>query len=303
MNISIVSTNYYMSGTYVNFLDLYDALNKKYDVTLYYTQLDKNGFWLPHMIKQTGRNYKLEKHLKLYGNVWVKDDIVITDFRGLVICHHWQIPIVCSKLIIMDSVELSYHLNNTDKAKHWFDFDFSYNESIYTYLVNNQYDEITFLMPKVNIEKFKLKYPLLASKEYYKKINYDVLSTANISDNGKFCYRVDEGGLVYNILEKADEFDNLDLQYKYSVFDYKGFLFRRRKRLRYWEQFGRLIFEYIMVGKTVQFLSEPFEIDDGLTNYLKFYKIKFDERKNIITGKDELINKVYSQKEDELLWM
>ena len=74
------------------------------------------------------------------------------------------------------------------------------------------------------------------------------------------------------------------------IFDYKELVYRRRKYLEYQEQFGRLIFEYILLGKTVHFLNEPYT-DDGLTDYLRHFDIEFNNR-TIVTTKDELTEKM-----------
>jgi hypothetical protein len=291
MKISIISTNYYMSGSYVNFLDLIHYLVKDNITTFYYTQLDKNGYWLPHMIKKTGRDYQLGNTMKLYGNVWIKDDIVITDFRGLVICKDWGIPIVCSKLIVMDSVELSYHLNKTKDAPHWFDCEFSYDTEIYRYLDIHEYDEIVFLMPNVNLKVFSRRYPDLNAKEFYKKINYEALINVKHKNNGRFCYRTDHPNLIFKGLELVDIYDNLD-ESETPLFDYRGFIYHRRKRLMYWEQFGRLIFEYLMLGKEVRFAIDPFSVHDGLVDYINHYDIEFDDKRHIITKQSDIIERM-----------
>jgi hypothetical protein len=296
MNISLVSTNYYMSGSYINFLDLQHHLinESKHAITFYYTQLDKNGYWLPHMLEKTCRRYDMGNYMKLWGNVWIKDDVVITDFRGLVICHKWGIPFKCSKLIVMDSVELSYHLNDMPDATHWFDWDFCYNTPLDSYLDIHEYDEIIFLMPPVNVKTFEKRYPQLNAQEFHKKINYDALKSVRTSDNGKYCYRTDKPNLIYNALEKVDIYDNVDEQPQGSIFNYRGFIFHRRKRLQYWEQFGRLIFEYIMLGKEVKFAVNPYGIHDGLVDYMNHYGIEIDSSRNITTKKQGLIDRMQS---------
>jgi len=302
MNISLVSTNYYMSGTYINFLDLQHYLTeRKHNSTLFYTQLDRNGYWLNQMLKKTGRDYNLGKYMKLDGNVWIKDDIVITDFRGLVICKEWDIPFHCSKLLVIDSVELAYHVNKMYDATHWFDRgEFSYEDSVYTYLDIHEYDEIEFLMPNINLKPFKDKYPEIKAKEFYKKINYDVLKNANVSNNGKFCYRIDEKNLTYDLLAKSNVYENLDRQPEGSIFTYKGFIFHRRKRLQYWEQFGRLIFEYLMLGKEVRFVTDPFAVHDGLVDYIHRYGIIFDGERKALCNQENLIEEMSSDYEDLL---
>lgn len=299
MNISLVSTNYYMSGTYINFLDLQHYLTtRNQNSTLFYTQLDQNGFWLNQMLKKTGREYNLGNYMKLDGNVWIKDDIIMTDFRGLVICEEWGIPFECSKLIIIDSVELAYHINEMYNATHWFDWEFSYKEDLRKYLKIHKYDEVEFLMPNINLKPFRDKYPELKSREFYKRINYDALKNANVSNNGKFCYRIDEPNPTYNILSKSNVYENLDRQPEGSVFSYRGFIFHRRKRLQYWEQFGRLIFEYLMLGKEVRFVSDPFAIHDGLVDYMNRYGITFDDQRRAFCNRKELIDRMSGDYED-----
>ena len=79
------------------------------------------------------------------------------------------------------------------------------------------------------------------------------------------------------------------------IFDYKALVYRRRKYLEYQEQFGRLIFEYILLGKTVYFMDEPFT-EDGLTDYLRHFNIKFDGNR-VSTTKEELKNKMMVYKD------
>jgi hypothetical protein len=78
---------------------------------------------------------------------------------------------------------------------------------------------------------------------------------------------------------------------EHTIFDYKGLIYYRRRKFYYHEQFGRLIFEFIVLGKEVHFIDDPFLIEDGLTDYLRHYEIEFDKRK-IITSSNKLIQKM-----------
>ena len=74
------------------------------------------------------------------------------------------------------------------------------------------------------------------------------------------------------------------------IFDYQNLIYRRRSYLAYEEQFGRLIFEYILLGKTVYFLNEK-HTEDGLTDYLNHFNINFKDNR-ITTTKEELTKRM-----------
>ena len=237
--ISIISTNFRMSGGYINHLDLYDFI-REYDPNYYY--MEETPLW--RMLLETGRNYKLQNPIKLNSIKEITDDIVITDFRGLIVLNNEGIVVRSSKFIIMDCVELTFHLNKLYSAPDWFFwFDFSYKDEIHRYLTNVHSDEIVFLMPPSNHRNFSVKYPTLKSKVFFKKINVNVLR------------------------EVKDGFFDDALTYS------------RRPEVLWHEQFGRRIFEYILLDKHVYFNNDPFMKDDGLSDYLKYYDIKFDGRR------------------------
>jgi hypothetical protein len=161
-------------------------------------------------------------------------------------------------------------------------------------------------MPPSNYKLFKQRYPDLDARIFFKSINIDMLKTIKFENRDGYFFRWDDlKGYQQLVKEKFgdDGFDYVPewqlkrgqkIPLKYNevnhIFDYKSLVYRRRKYLEYQEQFGRLIFEYILLGKTVYFLGEPFT-DDGLTDYLHHYGIKFDGNK-VITTKEELENKM-----------
>jgi len=249
--VSIVSTNFRMSGGYINHLDLYDFI-RSYKPKYYY--MEETPLW--RMLLETGRNYNLKRRIKMRELESIDDDIIITDFRGLIVLSNEDIIIDCKKLIIMDCVELTYHLNEIYSAPNWFFwFDFSYSDTIDKYLNNISCSEIVFLMPPSNHMKFTKKYPNFRSKAFFKKINVGVLKKV-----------------------RKGFFD-----------DY--FSYSRRPEVLWYEQFGRRIFEHIILEKHVFFRNDPYMKDDGLSDYLKHYEIKFDGQR-VTTTPQELTERM-----------
>jgi hypothetical protein len=161
-------------------------------------------------------------------------------------------------------------------------------------------------MPENNHVIFQKKYHYLNSEIFYKNINIDMLKSLKFENRDGYFFRWDDLKGYDDLIKK--EFGDNGFKYepewklkmgrkiplKYNevdhIFDYKSLVYRRRKYLEYQEQFGRLIFEYILLGKTVHFMGPP-HTDDGLTDYLKHFNIKFNRNK-IITTKEELENKM-----------
>jgi len=233
--ISIVSTNFRMSGGLLNHLDTYAFLRSLHP-TYYYLDMGEAPIW--DMLMQTKRNYDLKYPVKIDGPI--EDEIIITDFRGLIVLNNEGYQLNCKKLVVMDCLELTYHLNEMHDAIDWFFwFDFSYADSIYKYLKFQCFEDIVFLMPPSNYNKFFFKYPELKAQVFFKKINVDVL-----------------GSMRSGIIEDC-------LTYK------------RRPEVSFHEQFGRRIFEHILMGSTV-YCEGYADKEDGLCDYLAYYDIRFD---------------------------
>jgi hypothetical protein len=291
MDIKVVSTNFYMSGSYINHLDTQQFLvDEGFNSTYYY--LDNQWARIWNTLLKTKRKYTLGTMRNLKKVSKIKGDIIITDFRSLILLNHFKKKVECSKLIVMDAVELTYHLLNMEDAHRWMWWDFSYKTPIYNFLDNVKADELTFSMPPCNYKVFRKKYPDLKAKIFFKKINTRVLETIKTKDNGKYFHRWDEPNVVYYILRNIPEIKSFENGKEETLFEYKGFVYCRRKKLRFHEQFGRLIFEFVILGKDVYFLGDPYGIKDGISDYLKHYKIKFNERNKIITKPNDLKEKM-----------
>ena len=100
--------------------------------------------------------------------------------------------------------------------------------------------EKIFLMPPSNFKLFKEIYPDLNASIFFKKINLDSLKT----------------------IKPNDPYFDHDLVYK------------RREEVMWHEQFGRRVFEFILLGKKIYFGNDPLMIKDGFSDYLWYYDIK-----------------------------
>ncbi len=282
--ITILSHHLGLQGSYLNILDFnhYLQTQENYKVLFY-------AFDLKDLFNVTRGSKRIHTfdELKLLKDYKPDPEAtVVTDFKTLVKLFEENIKIVCNKFLVMDNNELSYHLNNVKEAKF-----FHKNLNINRLIKWHQYKEILFLFPPSNVEKFKELYPDIPFKTFFKKINWDLLKDIPTKNIDKLYFRFDDR----NVREEIDhiygdkvitfkEYEELDL------WNYKGMIYYRRKHLEYYEQLGRLIFEFIMLGKEVHFFRDPFEVADGLSDYLKHYNIQFDKKLKVITHAENLID-------------
>ena len=297
--IVFVTNQMGLQGSYMNHLDLQQYLkdHEGYKIKFYCESVKK----LYENIENSRRPYKIGRgEVKVLKNEIIEPDVVITDFKTLVTMKTNDMYIICKKLLVMDSIELTYHLKDMKHAR------FYNYENLYDALKNVYSDEVLFLMPYNNYVLFEEKYPDLNCQEFYKIINIDMINQMHVYNRKGFFFRWDDSK-DYKELFKEHGIDGAcfepewklkmgrKIPLKYNeirhIFDYQRFIYRRRKYLEYQEQFGRLVFEYILLGKQVTFLDEP-HTDDGLTDYLRYYEIEFDEKRNIITTKEELQEKM-----------
>lgn len=264
MKIIIVSDHRDINGSPINLLDFQDYLvNQLYDVVFY--SFHKWNF--DTIISNSLRKYKIGKVKTIRDVIVHRRCNVVTDFMSLV---NIKAPIICKKLIVFDNAELSYHLNGIT--------NFFYKEDIgdlRKVLEKHRFSKVLFLMPKCNYEKFKIKYPDLPADIFYKKINIQALLTVPFSDNNRWYLRLErdrnEPKQILDILERSSMTDGLigdDLQ---KMFDYKGYLYYRRKDRSGIEQFGRSIFEFLIMGKQIHYIDHPTKVNDGLKDYWNHY--------------------------------
>lgn len=283
-------------GSYLNLLDLQQYLRtvEEYDIKFYCENVKK----LFKVRKDSRRTYKYRSgEIKTLTKDIIEPETVITDFNTIIQLSEKGMSVICKKLIIMDTVELAYHLKGIRNAR------FFYDINLYKVLEHFYANEIVFLMPPNNYEIFQKKYPDLNAHIFFKKINVDMVDRIKYKRYGGNFFRWDDDLTYKNEVRSKYGMDcfcyepewttnqngaSVPLKYKEAdhIFDYQAFIYRRRKYLEYEEQFGRLIFEYILLGKPVYFMGNKYT-NDGLSDYLKHYNIQFIGDK-IITKREDL---------------
>lgn len=284
-----------LQGSYLNHLDLQQYLKDRagYKIRFYCESVDK----LFETVKMSRRSYTFDKKeaKEIEKETVELDGVVITDFKTLIKMHDLDMYIICKKLIVMDSIELCYHLKDMKQAR------FYYNVDLDKVMKNFYTEETLFLMPPNSHDIFKVKHPNFTSQVFFKNVNVDMIDTIECENRPGYFYRWDDSkNYKKRVLDKFGESGvNYEPEWmlkrgrkiplKYNevghIFDYEMLVYRRRKYLEFQEQFGRLIFEYILLGKTVYFKDQPYT-DDGLTDYLRHFDIKFDGNKIITTAKE-----------------
>ena len=272
VKVNIVSDHRGLQGSFLNLIDFQQYLRdvENIDVVFHCNEISK----LKEVINKTFRQYDFDEVKKIKDMILSTRCPVITDFKSLVTMYKDRKRIVAGKLIVFDSLELSLFLNDMKNA--YFYPDITMDEL----LDWHKYSEILFLMPKCNLKILNTKYPHIPSIEFYKKIYIDKLKEIPVSDNSRLFYRLNNFYDMPSITEK-DISKDIQLNYPNSVgiksdqshtlFQYKGYIYTKKQETNYFEQFGRLIFEFLILGKEVHWFDEPFEYNDGLRDYLFHY--------------------------------
>lgn len=259
--IIIVSDHKDINGSPINLLDFQDYLvNQLYDVVFY--TFHKWNF--DNILNNSLRKYKIGKIKTIRDFIVHRRCNVVTDFMSLV---NVEAPIICRNLIVFDNAELSYHLNGIT--------NFFYKKDIpdlRQVLKKHRFSKVLFLMPKVNYEKFIIKYPDIPATIFYKKININALLSVPFSDNNRWFYRAEKDGNEPKDIKCKKEIDKLTLDVDLKkMFDYHGYVYYRRADRSNFEQFGRSIFEFLIMGKEVHYFDHPNDKDDGLKDYWNHY--------------------------------
>lgn len=264
MNISFITYHYNINGTYMNMLDTYDLLSNTTKSKLtFYVRKQKQ---LKDNITESHRKYNISNIIKLDDVKFIIDDIVIIDVSTLFKLNLKDIIIACKKLIVLDNLELTYHLNELKDSLFYYDIN------LHKILESKfRFNDVIFLMPHSNYKTFQIKYPTLPAKIYYKGFSLNRLNDIEIGNNSKLFFR--EGNdLEHTQIYKLFNNSNL-LKTENELFNYSGFIYYRREKYFYYEQLGRLIFEFLILQKKVHYFGDIYFHNDGLTDYLNHYSI------------------------------
>lgn len=293
-DIHFLSYHRNVHGSVMNMLDLQqylvDVENKKILFHCYDIEEMKD------IVNKSKRKYfsniEKQKFINFHRYIYNPGKVVITDLESL---HRWYwsdqtCKIKCKRLLVFDNVILTFHLKKIKPYDHFLQMKIKLEQL----LQNHEIEEVIFLMPPSNIEDFRNQYPNFIALPFYKKIYVPMLNEIRTENKDGYYYRWGLGSINEEKIKK--DFDNIyttDIDEEYDeMFKYKNFIYARREHIMKVEQFGRFIFESILLGKNVYFLNEEEKnIQDGLRDYLKYYEIKFDGNK-ITTTSEELKNKM-----------
>jgi len=238
-----VSTHNGISGSLINALDYGNYLcTKGFKIGI----LDYLGFI--KNLKLSKREYSniTPDKLEIIKNIDV--NILVLDYISLINLTKMGMSIKCKTLIVFDCLELTFHLRGISHELY-------ISERIDELPI--QYETIQFNVTPFIYDDFKKMYPKIQVKKYLKKIDVKALKTIKTIDNGKsFC----------RVPNKDVEFiKDMTLQ---NIFNYNTFYYFTRENFSLQEQFGRIIFEFKLLGKNV-IIDKIY--DNGLKNYLDEY--------------------------------
>lgn len=282
MKIALVTHHLGIHGSYINQLDFSHYLRKAgYEIVFYCESVKK----LFENIKRSQRKYEFQSgEIKVVREQpIIEPELIVTDFATFCKLAELNISLCSKKILVFDTVELSYHLNNTTSAKYFLKTDLM--ECCHKHFFN----EVLFLMPPSNIAAFKTMYPGLKAEVIFKRINIDLLKTIRCENIDGFFYRWDDIDVTSRVKELfIGNCVSLPEEKEEDLFNFKNLVYYKRERIAKYEQFGRLVFEYILLGKSVYFLDDPFAFNDGMRDYLEFYNIQTSQHGLVTTAKEEL---------------
>ena len=261
-----ISCHEAVTGSFTNFLDYAILFQKEYNA-----EIMTSISYFNSMLQKTYREYDLKHKLlsKQKSIKFLSSDVIFTDFVSLIklLSGFWILQ--CDRLILFDNLEVYLFLNQIYSNPLLSRF------SILTKLKSlRRFFEMLIKVKNV----FFLVTPSISDKvaeqlqfvdkvrviPYYKKINIPVFKTIKYSSNGK-CFSREYVSQDIHMLRSNE-----------NPFDYDCYIYRRRQILSFYEMFGRMIFEFILLGKEVKILDP--HVQDGLTLYLQ----KFGTSKNSI---------------------
>lgn len=277
-----------MNGSTIGLLDFSQYL--KYFENKEIKFLSRKISLCMNVIKNSYRPYKIDYLNKIREINYIKD-VVITDFKSLATLFNDKKRIVADKIVVMDNLELTLFLNDREEAAFYPDID------LYDCLDFHKSKEVIFLMPRSNKKIFDSRYPDLKSQEFYKKIHIPLLKNISIKNNGKMFFRSHNFYNLENIgylnissfiKDKYPDAIELNIKSNENVFDFKGHIYTKKPEVYYYEQFGRLIFEFILLNKEVHWFDDPYMYNDGLKDYIDYYSLNKEQIEYMMMQKYEV---------------
>lgn len=268
-----------LDGTFTTILDTYFNL-KKFNFSPILI-CPKNNF---HYIFNYYRFFidsSFIRNIKFLDNLndlsKYKYDIIITTAN--VFRQNPDLKLNCTKLIILDTLELFYnHYYNVEER---FINNIRLHTDNFKIFANGYYEQFNY----PNYE------------EYYIKFSEERLNFIKNKSNDKNDILYTENNI--NTYDKCRSVQNI---YTFKEYYYNRWVYIDNSI--YFENIGKLIFEYIYLNKKVSYsIKNRKDNGDGLTHYLKMFDI--DDNKDLILSnlinKEDIINKLFMNENDKLI--
>lgn len=268
-----------LDGTFTTILDIYFNLKKINFSPIF--MCPKNNF---HYIFKYYRffidtyfikNIKFIDNLNILSNY--KYDVIITTAN--VFRQNPTLKFNCNKLIILDTLELFYNIYYQKKDR--FVNSILASTENFKILANGYYQ--------------KFNYPNYV--EYYIKFSEERLRFIQNKSNNK-------NNILYTTSNDNtyDQWRSMKNIHSFKEYHYNRWIYIDNGI--YFENIGKLIFEYIYLNKKVQYSIKNRKNDgDGLTYYLKLFDI--DDKKNLILNelidKKNIADKLFMDETDPLI--
>lgn len=274
-----------ISGSIFTLSDLYLFLKNsqtQYNIKqemIFFDLINKNDFLLSKNIFQALQNYTCTEFSIANKFKIFEDDIIITSTYVL---FHVLPKLKCKKLIILDS--LDYHIMVDNGT---INFILEYYKNI----------DIIFLLNPFNFY-YKEDKILLKKYLYFSKLSDIRLNLLNNSDDDRVLIR---DKCLQNIYKKTFLYED---RYKFiNTLQFRKFAFIRLQHMQglYIENIGKMLFEFIFLGKEVDYYAANKIVDDGLHFYLEQLGIDDNiDNLDIKIEQKKLLNKVVFGKNDDI---
>jgi len=259
------------NGTYTNFLDTFNNLKSftNYDINFYLIYEDRKV--IKRYKKYLNNKYNffyIPNTLKKYS---FENDVCIFDKNILYDIYNDNIKISSKNSILLFP---SFLVDNED------------NKMTILRKVLKENNIITFcnIYNSAFIDNFII-WRMKLSKERMNNIKSNFLS----NDNSKLT------SLNYN--ESKNK--NIDINpFSYNIYEYER---RQIYYNKYYENIGKLIFEFLYFKKQVFYSSNNKQFDDGLTENLNMFNINDRFSQILKISKNDIEKKLFMKKSDKLL--
>ena len=281
----IFGTIAHPTGTFSTFIDLYFNIKKLFpDVKIkLFPKINKNSFKM--MIYKNVGNYT-DILCSNTNESLITDQTIITSTKVFhdILINNCNVSIKCKNLILLDTWDIyRTTLNNT-------------TDDLIS-LIKSSAENIFFLGNSFNLNLCNFKNKFL----YFHKLSEERLSSLIPQKNNSLIFYRDDSVVVDTFL-KYFSTSNKKITYK-ELFQCSEYHYTRwdHKNNIYFENIGKMIFEFLWMNKKVKYFSNNKSINDGLTEYLKLFNIDDNITQYLNISKNDIEKKLFMHKNDTLL--